>query len=53
MLVDTTQEGSSGILADIRRQQAATPWVLIHERGKVVNKAADEYEWASLGLFLD
>ena len=53
MLIDATQEGSGGVFPDFRLKYSATPGVLVHKRGKIVNETSDENERAGLRLFLD
>jgi len=53
MVVNTTEEGSSGVLANHLDEQVWSTRVFLDEAGNVMNETRDEDEGASLGLFLE
>lgn len=53
MVIDTSEERSSRILANHLVQQVLATRVLIHERGNIVDEARDENQVAFLGKRLD
>jgi hypothetical protein len=53
MVIDTSKECSSRVLANVLAKEMATTRMLIHERRDVVNESGNKDEWAGLGLFLD
>ena len=53
MVVNTTEEGHSGIFADVLAEQVATTGMLVKERRHVMDEASNDEERTLLCLFLD
>ena len=53
MVVNTTEERSRRIAADVLDEQVTSTWVLIEEVGDVVDEAGDDDQGTLLGLLLD
>lgn len=53
MVIDTTEERRSRILATVSSNEVGASRMLMHERGDIMDESGYEDEWASSGLFLD
>ena len=53
MVINTSEEGSSRVLANVLAHEMTSTRMFILERGYIVNETSDENKRASLGLFLD
>jgi len=53
VVINASEEGGGGVLADVFGEEVTAAGVFVHEGGDVVDEAGDEDEWAFEGLFLD
>lgn len=53
VVVDTSEECSSSVLANVLADQVATTRMFVHEGRDIMNETGDEDKGTGLGLLLD